>query len=258
MVRTMIIRRSRPRRRCAAYGPHSTDWAHHSRGRPNRPTRGGFRSSPHARLGPSHQALRRRLRRSQWAAARIRERTPRAAVASRDCARPRPQPFERRRGRVASVRPRRGGTREARAHGLHESGRYGRRDRSRRCATACLALGAAVQRPSRTSHSEALAALVAATLQREPAGPCAHSRAETVCSRSLALLRLIGAFHDSRARGGSRASIRSGLTCKCDALEHRPRGAAQAVRNGSSARRLEARGTRLRGAWPHGVMAVGT
>ena len=94
-------------------------------------------------------------------------------------------------------------TRRAPARGRRVSDHAGRPGRSRRCATAAIVPAAAERRASRASHREPLAALRATALQRQATGARAHPVAEAVSTCALALFRLIGAFHGSRARYGT-------------------------------------------------------
>src|SRR5204863_3670123 len=84
--------------------------------------------------------------------------------------------------------------------------------RSHRCAIADRAEIVAPIRPTGPSDGEPLATLRATTLERESAAARAHPRPESVGPGSLALLRLVGAFHDSRGRGW-RSSIAAALRC---------------------------------------------
>src|SRR5581483_4397427 len=73
----------------------------------------------------------------------------------------------------------------------------GTRDRIPRCVTAARSDAARRRRaPARSrSDREALAALVAPALERQPPGARLHAGAEAVHPRALALLGLIGALH---------------------------------------------------------------
>jgi len=173
------------------------------------PTRAGFRLDLHAGLEGEHQAGPRRRRLSPRVARSTRSRTLRAAAFLLYSGLLRRRLCATRTGQVVADLLPRAETRIRRARAPRGSVRCGRLGRSRRFATACCALGGAVDRPAGASDAQALATLRAPALQREPTRPRAHPSAETVRPRSLALLRLVGAFHGSRARGGWRTSIRS-------------------------------------------------
>src|SRR6185437_1775052 len=112
-----------------------------------------------------------------------------------------------------ATRPRRrAGTRRARARGPRASGPGERPGRNRRCATASPARPADEPPGRPPSHRQALATLGAAALERESAGAGLHAGSNAVGAGALALLRLVGAFHGSRAQNGFEASIRRGVS----------------------------------------------
>src|SRR3954471_10664405 len=68
------------------------------------------------------------------------------------------------------------------------------------------------------SDREALAALGAAALQRQPAGLRLHALAKAVCACALALLRLVGALHGRRGMLADRVprrTMREGFPATC-------------------------------------------
>src|SRR5207248_6986209 len=69
---------------------------------------------------------------------------------------------------------------------------------------ACRDQASAESRPSCSSHGQPLATLVATALERQSPGAGAHPSAEPMGPGSLALFRLISAFHDSLPADGSR------------------------------------------------------
>src|SRR6201999_1250735 len=74
--------------------------------------------------------------------------------------------------------------------------------RTLRCGTAARACSAGPPHPAaRSSDGEALAALVATTLQGLATRSRLHACAEPVRTGALALLGLVSAFHRSRSRG---------------------------------------------------------
>src|SRR5262249_51438103 len=79
--------------------------------------------------------------------------------------------------------------------------RYTRSNSALRDSRPRLGARGVIAGPSR-SAGQALAALVPTALQRQPAGARAHTRAEPVRARSLALLWLVGALHARRSGPG--------------------------------------------------------
>src|SRR5579884_3599728 len=92
--------------------------------------------------------------------------------------------------------------RRERTRGLPGSAHAGSRGRNRRCATAFPVPVGGRSRGEEASHRESLAALGPSVLERQTASTSSHPLAETVGSRALALLRLVGAFHGSLALTG--------------------------------------------------------
>jgi hypothetical protein len=92
----------------------------------------------------------------------------------------------------------RAGKRTEPVHVQHETGPAETRGRSRRCGRAFRGRDAARSRPTGALDGQALAALGAAALQSQAPGSRLHARPKTMRPRSLALLRLVGAFHRSR------------------------------------------------------------
>src|SRR5262245_15800385 len=181
-----------------------------------RPARSALPRRPRARRGRASPGGRPRRSRTLPAAARPRPRTPRAARASRGCG-PQPRrsgarPTAPAAGPLRRTPPPRAGTHTARGSDCPSTGPAGTRARTPRCATAGdgeeARANAALQSDRggaggpHASDGQALAALVAAALEHEPAGTRAHTGAKPVGAGALALLGLIGALHVSRTPSG--------------------------------------------------------
>ena len=153
-----------------------------------------------------------------------RPRTPRAAAASPGCARRRRRPCgptETPRRGASSVAPR-AGRRRGRGGGSRASGPRGRRDRTRRCATAGGACGAAGGRRRRAATLDVRRLRPLSRRRLRTCRPAArpHPRTEAVGAGALALLGLVGALHEDAGRQGTTAGRATAAVC--DGTRSRP------------------------------------